>query len=1159
MSEKKSYLPILIGILVLFGLHLTSLHSYLLFHSIVEIFSIVVACGIFMIAWNARRFLENTYLLFLGIAYLFVGGLDLIHTLAYKGMGVFEGYGTNLPTQLWIAARYVESLSLLIGPLFLRRRLKVNFVFLGYTLATSLLLGSIFYWNLFPACFIEGTGLTPFKKISEYTISLILLASIAILLKRRRDLDVSILRLLIASIGLTIASELAFTLYVHAYGLPNMIGHYLKIVSFYLIYKAIIETGLARPYALLFRNLKQSEEALRKERDFTSAVLSTAGALVVVLDREGRIVRFNRACEELTGYSFEEVRGKSPWELLLIPDEVDQVKAHFAALRSGQSTKEHENYWVAKDGSRHLIMCSSTALLDPEGSVEYVICTGIDITERKRAEEALRESEERFRQLSENVPDAFWLGTAGKGDRGGILYVNPAFEEIFGIKTEEIYKSDNAWLEMLHEDDRDRVLVALEEFLQGRGEYDVEYRIVRDQGEVRWIWAKALPIRNEKGEMVRTAGLAQDITDRKRAEDELRKLSRAVEQSPATVVITDSEGTIEYVNPKFVKLTGYTPEEAIGQNPRILKSGEQPPEFYRELWETITRGEEWRGEFHDKKKNGDVYWEFASISPIRNDEGAITHFVGVKEDITERKRAEAQIIRAKQEWERTFDAVPDLIMILDNEYRVVRINKAMADRVGRTPKDLVGQSCYDVFHGAEKPVALCPHARLMADGLAHNAEVHEDRLGGDFLVSVNPLQDPDGRLTGSVHVARDITERKRAEEELRAEKAFSESMLNAMVDTVFVFDPDTRKPLRWNKAFNEISGCTDEEIASVKAPDAWYSKGDLKRAEVATKKVLQEGRATVEMSLIAKDGRLIPTEYTGSFIKNTEGEPQYILSIGRDITERKRAEEELRKAHDELERRVEERTAELKQEIQERERAQAALQESEKQLRYLSSQLMTAQENERKSVAQELHDSIGQTLAAIKFGAEKALEQLNQRSSKPARTSLEAVVSMIQNGIEEVRRIQMDLRPSTLDDLGIIATISWFCREFQTIYAQIRIEKEIDIQEDEVPDPLKTIMYRILQEALHNVAKHSQADHVRLSLRKTNSNLELAIEDNGLGFDLEDVLSVESSKRGLGLASMRERTELSGGSFAVESSRGAGTTIRAVWKRGRELRIKSEE
>jgi PAS domain S-box-containing protein len=1021
MSEKRSYAPILIGVLVLFGLYRTSSYSYLLFHSLAEIFSIVVACGIFMIAWNSRRFLDNTYLLFIGIAYLFVGGLDLIHTLAYKGMGVFEGYGTNLPTQLWIAARYVESLSLLIAPLFLRRRLNVNSVFLGYALATSLLLGSIFYWNLFPICFIEGVGLTPFKKISEYVISLVLFASIAILLRKRRQFDASVLRLLVASIILTIVSELAFTFYIHAYGLSNLIGHYLKIISFYFIYKAFIETGLAKPYALLFRNLKQSEEALR-------------------------------------------------------------------------------------------------------------------------------ESEERFRQLSENVQDAFSLGTPGDGDRGEILYVNPAFEEIFGIKAEEIYETDNPWLEMLHEDDRDRVLASLEEFLKDRGEYDVEYRIVRDQGEVRWIWAKAFPIRNERGEMVRTAGIAQDITHRKQAEDELRKLSRAVEQSPATVVITDGEGTIEYVNPKFVQLTGYSPAEAIGQNPRILNSGKHPPEFYREMWETITGGEQWRGELYNKKKNGDFYWEFASISPIRNDEGAITHFVGVKEDITERKRAEDQIIRAKQEWERTFDAVPDLIMILDNEYRVVRANRATADRLGCTPKDLVGRLCYDAFHGAEKPVAFCPHARLIADGLAHSAEVHEDRLGGDFLVSVNPLHDPEGKLTGSVHVARDITERKRAEQALRTEKAFSESMLNAMVDTVFVFDPDTGKPLRWNKAFNEISGYTDEEITSLQAPDGWYDEADLKHAEAATQKVLQQGRATVEMSLITKQGRSIPTEYTASFVKNAEGKAEYILAIGRDITERKGAEVALQKAHQELERRVEERTAELKQEIQERERAQAALQESEKQLRYLSSQLMTAQENERKSVAQELHDSIGQTLAAIKFGAEKTLEELGNRASKKIRHPLEAVISMVQNGIQEVRRIQMDLRPSTLDDLGIIATISWFCREFQTIYAQIRMEKEIGIQEDEVPDPLKTIMYRVLQEALHNVAKHSQADRVRLSLRKTDSTLELAIEDNGLGFDLEDVLSGGSSKRGLGLASMRERTELSGGSFAVETSKGEGTTIRAVWK-----------
>ena len=270
---------IIAGILILFALYLTSLHSYLLFHGLAEIFSIVVACGIFILAWNSRRFLDNNYLLFLGIAYLFVAGLDLIHTLGYTGMSVFTGYATNLPAQLWIASRYMESLSLLIAPLFIGRKLKTNFVFTAYTLAIFVLLGSIFYWPIFPICFVEGVGLTPFKKISEYIISLILLGSIALLFQKRKEFDAGVLRLLIASIIVTITSELAFTFYSHAYGLANLIGHYFKIVSFYLIYKAIIETGLVKPYDLLFRNLKQSEEDLRYERDNLQKALAKVKTL----------------------------------------------------------------------------------------------------------------------------------------------------------------------------------------------------------------------------------------------------------------------------------------------------------------------------------------------------------------------------------------------------------------------------------------------------------------------------------------------------------------------------------------------------------------------------------------------------------------------------------------------------------------------------------------------------------------------------------------------------------------------------------------------------------------------------------------------------------------------------------------------------------------
>ncbi len=257
---------ILAGALVLLGLYLTSLYNYLLFHSLIEIFSIVVACAIFMLAWNARRFLEGEYyLLFVSVAYLFVAGLDLVHTLAYEGMGVFGGTDANLPTQLWVASRYVMSISLLAAPLLLERKPRIQYVLAGYAVVTGLLLASIFYWRIFPDCYIAGVGLTPFKKISEYTISLILLASIALLIWRRDAFDAGVLRLLVLSIIATVGAELAFTSYVSVYGGANLVGHFFKLISYYFIYRAIIVTSLIRPYDLLFRNLKHSEETLRQQ------------------------------------------------------------------------------------------------------------------------------------------------------------------------------------------------------------------------------------------------------------------------------------------------------------------------------------------------------------------------------------------------------------------------------------------------------------------------------------------------------------------------------------------------------------------------------------------------------------------------------------------------------------------------------------------------------------------------------------------------------------------------------------------------------------------------------------------------------------------------------------------------------------------------------
>ena len=230
-----------------------------------------------------------------------------------------------------------------------------------------------------------------------------------------------------------------------------------------------------------------------------------------------------------------------------------------------------------------------------------------------------------------------------------------------------------------------------------------------------------------------------------------------------------------------------------------------------------------------------------------------------------------------------------------------------------------------------------------------------------------------------------------------------------------------------------------------------------------------------------------------------------------------------------------------------RREAEEALRESGQELRILSNQLLSAEEKERKRIARELHDGIGQALSAIKFSVENSLRQLGNQADDSELKSLEAVIPLTQKTIEEVRRIVKDLRPSILDDLGILATINWFCREFQDIYAGIRIERAVEILEKDIPSLLKTVIYRILQEALNNVAKHSGADLVRLTLAKSDCGIELEIQDNGDGFDLAKTISLKPAQRGFGLASMRERAELSGAVFDIVSTVGEGTVIRVKW------------
>ena len=432
-------------------LYVISRNNYLLFHSLAELFSIFVAYVVFLIVWKSRVRLENRSLIFIGIAYFFVASLDLLHTFAYKGMGIFPHLNLNPPTQLWIAARYMESISLLVALLLLINTRTGNakeyaepkeyfelvekekffwrafFLYSGVTTACIL---SIFVFRNFPDSYIEGSGLTPFKVTSEYVISFILLCSLITLYTKKDRFEERVFKLLAASIVATIFGELAFTLYTNVTDFSNLIGHFLKVLSFYFIYKAVIRTGFDDPYTLLFRELKQSEEALRqeaiflrddkgriynilgvkrnepekepsvagfqiKENDRKPLVQNFHGLIELNLDQNFEPVSINGAIEEITGYSKDDfLSHKVKWREIVAPEDRSLIFEKIEKTMTDPNASTELEYRIKnRDGEIKWVweilqkLPASSRIPGEIGKIQGIVR---DITERKMAEEMLK-------------------------------------------------------------------------------------------------------------------------------------------------------------------------------------------------------------------------------------------------------------------------------------------------------------------------------------------------------------------------------------------------------------------------------------------------------------------------------------------------------------------------------------------------------------------------------------------------------------------------------------------------------------------------------------------------------------------------------------------------------------------------------------------------
>jgi PAS domain S-box-containing protein len=478
----------------------------------------------------------------------------------------------------------------------------------------------------------------------------------------------------------------------------------------------------------------------------------------------------------------------------------------------------------------------------------------------------------------------------------------------------------------------------------------------------------------------KTANLEAELAERKRAQEELTKLSRAIKQTADSVLIASRDGTIEYVNPAFERLTGYSKEEVIGKTPSILKSGKHVEQFYRSLWETILSGYIFRTEFINKRKSGELYHQEETITPIVNGDGSVVHFVSTGRDVTERKRVEEELRKSEGKFRAIFDNTSDGMFLFDlKAQRFFMCNATCATMLGYTQEEFLNLDIADIHPGEDLP---------------------------------------------------------------------------------FIY----------------------EQIGE-------FDKGERGvRSDIRFKR---------------KDGSILVADLSPALVAIAE--KQYLVISFRDISERKRVEEKLRRSYE--------------------------------QLHHFAVSLQSSREEERSRIAREIHDELGQALTGLKFDISWIGKKLPE-GTEELQSKTKAMGKLIDGTIQMVRKMSSELRPGVLDRLGLAAAIEWQVQEFQN-RTGIKCTRSPNFEGLKLEQDRATAIFRIFQEALTNVARHANASTVDVSLSVESGNLILEVRDNGKGISESALLDPKS----LGLLGMKERALAFGGRVNIVGRPGSGTRV----------------
>jgi two-component system, NtrC family, sensor kinase len=515
-------------------------------------------------------------------------------------------------------------------------------------------------------------------------------------------------------------------------------------------------------------------------RGLLAAIVESSDDAIISKTLAGVITSWNRGAQRIFGYSAEEVVGQHI-SLLMPPERVEDMTRILERVRRGERVDHYETKRRTKDGRIIDVSLTVSPVRDAGGNIIGASKVARDITEQKRA--AVERKEAEFRNVLESAPDAIVI-TSGQGR---IVRLNRQAEAIFGYTREELLGEPVEILmpERFRERHRKhRAAYSPTSRPRPMGTGLELYGRRKDGGEFP-VDITLSPMEIADGFLI--ISIIRDITSRRQTEEQLLKLSRTVEQSANLVIIADTQGRIEYVNPQFTQVTGYTPDEVIGQNPRILKSGKTSPEEYRRLWETITSGREWRGEFLNKTKNGELYWASASISPIRNRQGVITHFMAIEEDISELKQAEEALRASERRYRQLTEATLEAIVVTDERGVISLFNAAAQRTFGYSEQEVLGQPLTILmppkYHKTHRRGLRRYLETRKARVVGRTIELRGRRKDGEVFpleLSLSAVELPEGIcFLGAI---RDLTERQRLQARIvQAEKLASLGLMSAGV------------------------------------------------------------------------------------------------------------------------------------------------------------------------------------------------------------------------------------------------------------------------------------------------------------------------------------------------------------------------------------------